>query len=89
MLWSIFRLFRVASRAGGFNAFVSSLGFERVLRVFCSLWGILASAGLSPPLFPAKSVQDEDELVPRTLQSCHILHPVLIISLAGTLTGLS
>lgn len=57
--------------------------------MFCSLWGVLASAGLSPPLFPTKSVQAEDKLVPRTLQSCHTLHPVLIISLAGTLTGLS
>lgn len=37
MLWSIFRLFRVASRAGGFNAFVSSLGFEHVLQPVGSL----------------------------------------------------
>lgn len=57
--------------------------------MFCSLWGVLDSAGLSPPLFPAKSVQDEDELVPKTLQPCHTSYPVLIISLAGTLTGLS
>lgn len=40
MLWSIFRLIRVASRVGGFNAFVSILDLEVVLQpagspVFC------------------------------------------------------
>lgn len=40
MLWSIFRLFRVASRAGGFNAFVSSLGFEQPVGSLGFYWVI-------------------------------------------------
>lgn len=37
MLWSIFRLIRVASRVGGFNAFVSILDLDDVLQPASSL----------------------------------------------------
>uniref|UniRef100_A0A8C3Y7A1 AAA+ ATPase domain-containing protein n=1 Tax=Catharus ustulatus TaxID=91951 RepID=A0A8C3Y7A1_CATUS len=57
MLWSIFRLFRVASRAGGFNAFVSSLGLSMFVGSLGFCWV------LSSP-FPSKvtvlSLQNPD-----------------------------